>query len=901
MTSSRQPTHGNDLSACSGRPASGAAEVSLSQLLLDPRRWLLALSLAMLLTMPGCGGCRSSAQTAAQKKKAAEEKKKKEEEEKKKKKKPDFEVSELRLAPLSPESKVNYVKPGHWVSTQQLMRANNFDFSADVVLSARDRSNQPVLVEGTPYYLRQTRPTALAKGQMKYIEAVCPVPSSAREGRMTMLSSELVQRRTRARAFGPDTYPTARMMDYQYLFLILSSAPDNFSYVKILHAVDPPLADEENNREVMYYHVIAPKFDKQVPIPSHSLTWTSIAYLLWDRVDVELLTEQQKLAIVDWLHWGGQLIINGPDNLDALRNSFLADYLPADDDGAAELTNADFSSLNEHWSLYSNKHKKQLTLDLLENEQLLGVKLKLRPEAQFVPDTGDLVAERQVGRGRVVTTAFSLAARHVKRWGCLDNFFNCCLLRRPAREFFRDEAYMPTMRLRSAQNPLDPRFSSQVRYFTRDLPGPIAVTSLTSFEDANGSMEGYGAWKGVGNAGWNDQSGAAVAARQALKEAAGITVPEAGFVLRSVGIYLLVLVPLNWLFFRLINRVEWAWVAAPIIAIIGSLYVVHYAQLDIGFARSLNETAVLELQGGYPRGHLTRFTALYTSLSTEYDLEMDDPTALAMPFSPNMDYRRRLHDRTREVTLKREGKVTLSGYQVSSNTTGMLHSEQMFTLGAVKLVEGANGPQLDNQTELKLLDAMVLHRSDDGELQRCYLGAVEPQASRPLQFVDLPALDEKSLELDDRFNLLFPEWENSSDCSFSTRQAISGELSLRGLCQLATNRLAMGAGEYRLIAWTDQALSGAATRPAPAQATHRTLVISHLRRGGLPKIQSDRTLLVDFAEDDNVLNPLLDDPTPSSLSPLFPGDPATTPGASATPSPAPPAPPAAGSEGSEGQ
>ena len=33
-----------------------------------------------------------------------------------------------------------------------------------------------------------------------------------------------------------------------------------------------------------------------------------------------------------------------------------------------------------------------------------------------------------------------------------------------------------------------------------------------------------------------------------------------------LAIYLLVLVPLNWLVFWLIGKVEWAWIAAPLIA-----------------------------------------------------------------------------------------------------------------------------------------------------------------------------------------------------------------------------------------------------------------------------------------------------------------------------------------------
>ena len=34
--------------------------------------------------------------------------------------------------------------------------------------------------------------------------------------------------------------------------------------------------------------------------------------------------------LVDWLHWGGQIIISGPKSLDLLRGkTFLGPYLPA--------------------------------------------------------------------------------------------------------------------------------------------------------------------------------------------------------------------------------------------------------------------------------------------------------------------------------------------------------------------------------------------------------------------------------------------------------------------------------------------------------------------------------------------------------------------------------------------
>ena len=69
--------------------------------------------------------------------------------------------------------------------------------------------------------------------------------------------------------------------------------------------------------------------NKRPALPSNALYWTSIAYLLWDDSDPALWDIDQQQALIDWLHWGGQIIVSGPDALGQLQNSFLRPYLPA--------------------------------------------------------------------------------------------------------------------------------------------------------------------------------------------------------------------------------------------------------------------------------------------------------------------------------------------------------------------------------------------------------------------------------------------------------------------------------------------------------------------------------------------------------------------------------------------
>ena len=120
------------------------------------------------------------------------------------------------------------------------------------------------------------------------------------------------------------------------------------------------------------------------------------------------------------------------------------------------------------------------------------------------------------------------------------------------------------------------------------------------------------------------------------------------------------------------------------IAIACTITVIRLAQLDIGFARSQTEVAVAEMQGDYPRAHVARYDALYTSLATSYNFACNDPGAAVLPF-PTVDDPNRFSlsfgQQVRKLTCRRGEQLTLSGLPVGSNSTGLVHSEEMLDLG----------------------------------------------------------------------------------------------------------------------------------------------------------------------------------------------------------------------------
>ena len=107
-------------------------------------------------------------------------------------------------------------------------------------------------------------------------------------------------------------------------------------------------------------------------------------------------------------------------------------------------------------------------------------------------------------------------------------------------------------------------------------------------------------------------------------------------------------------------------------ALAGTLAVVRQAQLDIGFVRSQTEIGMLELQGDLPRGHLSRYTAIYSSLSSIYDLEFDNESSVATPFPRDDKWSPAIGDSIETVAFEKYDQPRLRGVAVSSATTQMI-------------------------------------------------------------------------------------------------------------------------------------------------------------------------------------------------------------------------------------
>jgi hypothetical protein len=487
----------------------------------------------------------------------------------------------------------------------------------------------------------------------------------------------------------------------------------------------------------------------------------------------------------------------------------------------------------------------------------------------------NLVVDRRAGRGRVVVTAFRLNERALTNWAGFDEFFNAVLLGRPPRVFSNTEEYsrpnypypgwqQPPVKEAPVYGPttvtwagahasrFDPKRICNLHYFSRDHGrdyvafDPDAAMMVSESEQSNQT--------GSDVASWNDFSLPANFARGALTSASRIEAPPRSFVFSVVGWYLAVLVPLNWLVFRALGRVEWAWVAAPIIAVVCTAVVIRLARLDIGFVRAMCEIDVVELQGEYSRAHVTRYLALYSSLSTDYQFRSEDTGAQMLPFSTRealrepgkpTRYDQPFGQSVTRLLCRSSNDVTLSGFRVSSNSTNLAHAEQMLDLGGpVTLQTTDDGkPLLVNRTSYTLQGAGVMRRFH-GTLEIAWAGDVAAKGEKVLEFEPLDASRTEGIAKTSDLTREKPwsPWQDRRDMeALTNRDATAGTLNLARLVKLAEQpgEDNLPEGETRLIAWTDEVLPGIEVRPLARQQKRAALVVAHLGYSRGPTAQPD--------------------------------------------------------------
>jgi hypothetical protein len=315
----------------------------------------------------------------------------------------------------------------------------------------------------------------------------------------------------------------------------------------------------------------------------------------------------------------------------------------------------------------------------------------------------------------------------------------------------------------------------------------------------------------IGVAEWRDTTALPRLCRDTLEKASGITVPSPQFVLKVILAYILALVPLNWLICRLLlNRREWAWIVVPLLALGFAVGVERVAAYDMGYDSACDEIDLLEVQGPYPRAHLSRFAALYTTGRAKYTITYpNEPTALALPYNNE----RSIGGEDVTTAVWQSSPVpALQNFSVQPRSLAMYRGEQMLGLsGPIALEADQAGRTVVNRSELELRDAVLVDFPGDGKRLETYLGTIAAGASLGLGKIKPGPVPDRVEGHDgpDPAPLLAAlrrNWENRPE----------------------------NTGELRLVAWTPRPIGGQTFEPALDRHRGMTAVLVHLRYGSPP-------------------------------------------------------------------
>ncbi len=783
-----------------------------SQTSFAPYHGLRRVVVALLLGLVTCSGCWWS----------SEPEKEKEKEKKVEKPVDPIESQAVVNRPpiehdgLQSENQPLSFKPRHQMPVSVQVRANRDDFRGTLNWQLLDAGGRPLPPTSVLQSLTQSRPAVLPKKQWRQFDFSFLAPPLSQ----VRLALDL---RSSAIGSGADLKrPNTQALPAQmYQLLVLAGDPLDYRRLAEENMVQFPNDTIDNSSTSIsspaHYAVVFPTKENSA-LPRGLLHWTTFAFIVWDDYDPTKLDAEEQAALVDWLHWGGHLIISGPDTLNTLADSFLKPYLPARPGESITLDSDQLAFLNRP----SEWQSAQKPLQVIKPWS--GVELLAHREASQLLDSPHLV-ERRVGRGRVVVSAFRLDQRELREWPGYDGFWHTCLLRRPARRFGTSrDGDLQLVYWKSNAHVHDSAPTTDLRLFARDSgrqlqPLPSPPESIDPFAPPRGRNSPYleeaPIYDSMGA--WADNGPVQNAAREILSDAAGIVVPERTFVTRLLGIYLIVLVPVNWLLFRLINRVEWAWFAVPVLALLFAGVVTWLAQVNVGFARSRTEVAVVELQPNHARAHVARYMALYSSLGTAYEVVTSGVDSLALPMANTGGDVRPTHDLRTEATTIAAGEQTIpaarmTGFEVSSNATGMLQVEQVAAFGSIECLEG----DADGVYEVTNTTGHTLTGFLQGPRGVAWIGSLEHNQSKTVIF-SAP---------DDEFDISKPAF-----------QPRVNSVNLRPLVDVAMKERV--GNQLQLIAWCDADVPGTTITPAAAQHRVATLVVAHLDYGEFPALAFD--------------------------------------------------------------
>jgi hypothetical protein len=764
---------------------------------------------------------------------------------------PPFEFFKSQVAPFDV---LPYVKPHHWTTITVELRANEDDYEGAL-------QTDGVMLLGMPTAVIYRREARLLKEQRGRL---------GQQVLLTRIPKEWTMDLVRPGALRPDaTWQAAltQLEPHQALILILSKeATNQFSVWNRMEAMIPTMAERDNSRDLdklRYYRLVLPMEPDKLPLSAHPLSWTTISHVVWDGLPPDVLTVYQQQALLDWLHWGGQLILTGGAGqaYPLYRESFLGPYLPADATGqTVGLTAPDLQPLSQSYppptapllaapdspgrnaslvgdfiQRFGRVYQPPVAIPLATGKPVYLSVLRPLPGASTIP-LGEasphlLAVERRVGRGRITMMTLNPTEPALASWPGLDTLIRRVVLRRPEESVigsagFDGYTYSPPRRGRLPAQDLtwyritgrDARPDEDAAGRKPEPPKLALERQPKTFPPQERPEEPEDVLSQLpGVSDWRDSMRFPILARDLLDEASGITIPSSGFVIKVILAYLIAIVPLNWLVCRVaLNRREWAWLVVPLVALGFAIGVQRVAAYDLGFDSACDEIDLLEVQGPYPRAHLSRFASLYTSGRGSYAISYpQNTTALALP----LDSGRSIRGEDVTTSVWQSNPVpALLGLSVQPRSLSFFRAEEMATLaGSIRIEEDGANRTLVNASDLELRDAILVDLAGPNQRTEHALGTIAPGAA-----VTIPA----DRSQPDRKPVSFDPGPDPNPVLHALRTTWEPREENRG--------------ELRLVAWVARPMPGQVIEPPVDRHRGFTAVIVHLRCGPPPNPDGPR-------------------------------------------------------------
>ncbi|RMF87672.1 MAG: hypothetical protein D6741_20265, partial [Planctomycetota bacterium] len=561
---------------------------------------------------------------------------------------PDYELGKVRVFPDREGGELPVLRCAHIQRLYLPAQANKQDIQGTLRVEFRaPKSKRPILLWGGDRVVVE-RPVRLAKGQIKELASDVLTPS---ESGPVVVHSELRDRRGRVVAVSDtDVFLDSRL---EADVIVLCRTPEQYGFLERLPVFAAPwdIATAPGGLRVCRY-----AGNRKVPLPDNLSAWAGIAYVVWDQADPNVLDKKQQATLLTWLHFGGQLLVSGPDSMESLRGSFLEPYLPCrppDDDWTTSFAPERFPALVE--PLIDNP-KPPTPLETLRS--VYGIKLEPQASGREVPETGGLFYECRIGRGRIIVSAFPLSHPALVEWPLYDLVWRGWLLRTPPRFWQFGEmviSYRYTSREACKQ-------VGTCWWVGRDDRGRFSgVQARGRDRDVNAEYREFACDPQLCN---DDALTQTIVPK--LREECRIRVPPKRFVVAMLIGYVGLTIPCVWIVFRLAGKPEWSWAVISAAAVVWTIIVVRQSQMNIGFVRAETGIDIVEIEPNCSTARLAGWTGIYSSLATTFDLSVADAGGIVLPVSAtsqNEPYALFEVQPSRQLVLHRDGGTTLEDFR----------------------------------------------------------------------------------------------------------------------------------------------------------------------------------------------------------------------------------------------